>query len=109
LGTYTAGILQNVNVLTFAGVHATGGSGELNYYICPETLHMHVGYDVDDPLDRNLAPGQRVRNETIFANLIWDPSKYFRWGLEFTYRKTAYTVLNNNDGVGIETQVQFKF
>lgn len=109
LGTYTAGILQNVNADTFAGVHASGGWAEVYYYLCPETLHTHWGYGVDDPLDNDLAPGQPVRNETFFANLIWDPNKYFRLGFEVTYRKTAWTVFQNNDGVGIESQVQFKF
>jgi hypothetical protein len=50
-----------------------------------------------------------VRNDTWFANLIWDPSKHFRVGCEVTYRKTAYTVVSNNDGVTVQTQVQLKF
>jgi hypothetical protein len=109
LGVYTAGILQNVNSATFAGVHATGGWLELYYYICPEKLHTHVGYGIDDPLDRDLAPGQPIRNDTWFANLIWDVTKHFRVAEEFTYRKTAYTVLPNNQGFGLQTQVQLKF
>jgi hypothetical protein len=109
LGAYTAGILQNVNIATFKGVHTTGGWLELYYYICPEKLHTHVGYGIDDPLDRDLAPGQPIRNDTWFANLIWDPTKHFRMGFEATYRKTAYTVLPNNQGYGLETQLQFKF
>jgi hypothetical protein len=109
LGTYTAGILQNINASTFAGVHTTGGWIELYYYICPEKLHTHVGYGIDDPLDRDLAPGQPVRNDTWFANLIWDPNKYFRVGFEVTYRKTAYTLFQNNSGCGFQTQFQFKF
>jgi hypothetical protein len=109
LGGYTAGILQNVNAATFAGVRATGGWGEAYYYLCPEKLHTHFGYGIDDPLDRDLAPGQPVRNETWFANLIWDPNRHFRVGCELTYRKTAYTLLSNNEGFGIQTQFQFKF
>ncbi len=109
LGTYTAGILQNVNVLTFQGLHAAGGWVEVYYYLCPEKLHTHVGYGIDDPLDRDLAPGQPVRNETYFANLIWDPSKHLRFGWEVTYRRTEYTLLRNNDGLGFQTQVQFRF
>jgi hypothetical protein len=109
LGTYTAGILQNVNALTFQGIHSTGGWAEVYYYIWPEKLHTHVGYGIDDPLDRDLAPGQPVRNETYFANLIWDPTKYLRFGGEFTYRRTEYTLFRNNDGVGFQTQMQFKF
>ena len=109
LGTYMGGILQNVNASTFAGVHAAGGWIELYYYICPQKLHTHVGYGLDDPLDRDLAPGQPVRNDTFFANLIWDVSKYFRVAEEFTYRKTSYTVVPNNNGFGFQTQVQLKF
>jgi hypothetical protein len=109
LGTYMGGILQNVNVSTFAGLHSSGGWIELYYYICPETLHTHVGYGIDDPLDRDLAPGQPVRNDTYFANLIWNATKHFQVGGEFTYRKTAYTVVPNNNGFGFQAQVQFKF
>jgi hypothetical protein len=72
-------------------------------------LHTHVGYGIDDPLNRDLAPGQPIRNDTWFANLIWDVSKHLRVACEFTYRKTAYTVLPNNEGFGAQAQVQFKF
>jgi hypothetical protein len=109
LGMYTAGILQNINVATFAGVHTTGGWLELYYYLCPQKLHTHVGYGIDDPLDRDLAPGQPVRNDTWFANLIWDPNKYFRLGFEVAYRKTAYTLVPNNNGLSFQTQFQLKF
>ena len=104
------GILQNVNASTFAGIHSSGGWIELYYYIVPEKLHLHVGYGIDDPLDRDLAPGQPVRNDTIFTNLIWDVSKYIRVAEEFTYERPRYTVVPNNPGLGLPvTQVQFKF
>ena len=109
LGSYTAGILQNVNSTTFTGVHTTGGFVEVYYYICPEKLHTHVGYGIDDPLDRDLAPGQPIRNDTYFGNLIWDVSKHLRLGWELTYRKTAYTLFHNNEGFGAQAQVQLKF
>jgi hypothetical protein len=109
LGSYTAGILQNVNSVTFAGVHTTGGWVELYYYICPDRLHTHLGYGIDDPLDRDLAPGQPVRNDTWFANLIWDVTGHFRVAGELSYQKTAYTKVLNNEGLGFVTQVQFKF
>ena len=109
LGTYMGGILQNVNSATFAALRSSGGWLEVYYYICPQTLHTHWGYGIDDPLDRDLAPGQPSQNQTWFANIIWDPSKYFRLALEVTYRKTAYIDLPGNEGVGIHTQVQLKF
>src|SRR5262245_31680893 len=109
LGTYTAGILQNVNPLTLQGIRAAGGWVEAYYYVCPEKLHTHWGYGIDDPLDKDLGPGQATRNQTYFANLIWDPTKYLRLGFEVTYRQTAYTLFGNNQGVGFQTRVQFKF
>jgi hypothetical protein len=33
----------------------------------------------------------------------------FRIGAEVTYRKTSYAGLQNNDGVGFQMQVQWKF
>jgi hypothetical protein len=60
-------------------------------------------------LSDDLAPGQRLRNEAYFTNLIWDVTQAFRVGGEVTYRKTAYTVLRNNDGIGFQFQVQWKF
>jgi hypothetical protein len=109
LGTYMGGILQNINTKTFTGVHTGGGWIEVYYYICPEKLHTHIGYGIDDPLDRNLAPGQPVRNDTYFVNVIWNVTKHFQLAEEFTYRKTEYTVVPNNHGYGLQSQVQFKF
>lgn len=109
LGSYTAGILQNINPVTLQGLRAAGGWAEVFYYICPDRLHTHWGYGIDDPLDRDLAPGQPVRNETYFANLIWDVTKHLRFGFEVTYRKTAYTLVGNNQGVGFQTQMRLKF
>lgn len=108
LGTYGAGIFQNVNIETFEPVHATGGWMETYVYLTP-TLHSHVGYGVDDPLDRDLAPAQIAKNDTIFANLIWDVTTSFRVAGEITVRRTNYITALDNDGVGFQTQFQWKF
>jgi hypothetical protein len=50
-----------------------------------------------------------VRNETYFANLVWDVTKHLRLGAEVNYRRTEYTVLRNNDGMGFQVQCQLKF
>jgi hypothetical protein len=109
LGTYMGGILQNINSTTFTGLHSSGGWIEFYYYVCPEKLHTHIGYGIDDPLDHDLGPRQPVRNDTYFANIIWDVTKHIQLACEFTYRKTAYTVFSNNEGFGVQTQAQFKF
>ena len=81
---------------------------EVYYYFTP-CLHTHWGYGVDDPLDRDLAPGQVLRNDTIFTNLIWDVTPSFRLAVEFTIRETDYRFLPENDGFGIHGQMQWKF
>ena len=109
LGEYTAGILQTVNLVTFQGVHDAGGWIETYYYICPDKLHTHVGYGIDDPLDGDLSVGAPVRNETYFANLIWDPTKHIRIAAQLDYHRTEYTGFRNNDGIGGQMQFQLKF
>ena len=74
LGTYGAGVFQNVNSTTFEAVHATGGWLETYYYLTP-CLHSHVGFGIDDPVNRELAASQIGYNSTIFTNLIWDITK----------------------------------
>jgi hypothetical protein len=108
LGTYNAGILQNTNVVTFGAIRTSGGWGEVFYYITP-CLHTHLGYGLDDPIDRDLAMTQVSRNQTFFANIIWNVTRSFRVGFELTHRDTDYLTLLDNDGVGFHTQVQWSF
>ncbi|HEV3302121.1 MAG TPA: hypothetical protein VG055_20880 [Planctomycetaceae bacterium] len=109
LGTYGGGILQDINSVTFRGVRSAGGWCEVYYYLCPDKVHSHAGYGTDDPLDSDLAPGQRLRNEAYFANLIWEVTEAYRLAGEVTYRKTSYVALANNDGVGFQFQAQWRF
>ena len=108
LGTYNAGILQNVNSVTRKGIRSTGGWLELFTYLTP-ALHSHIGYGIDDPLDRDVAAAGRIRNDTYFANLLWDINATFRIGGEFTYRETTRRALPDNEGAGFHTQFQWAF
>lgn len=109
LGTYNGGILQDVNSVNYQGIRSSGAWGEVYYYLVPEKLHMHVGYGIDDPRNQDVASGQRTRNDTYFANLIWDVTKGFRIGIEFAWRETTYRLLPNNEGASIQTVVQWTF
>ncbi len=109
LGTYMGGILQNVNAVTFQPLRANGGWAEVYFYLCPEKLHVHFGYGIDDALDTDLAPGQPTRNQTWFSNVIWDLDKHVRFGIELTYRNTSYVGLGVNDGFGLQTQMRLNF
>lgn len=108
LGTYNGGVLQNVNTVTRAGIRSSGGwlEGSCQW---TSALHSHVGYGIDDPIDRDVAASGRLRNETWFANLLWDVNATFRVGFELAYRETAYHSLPDNDGGGFHTQFQWLF
>ncbi|MGF1581013.1 MAG: hypothetical protein ACFCD0_16740 [Gemmataceae bacterium] len=110
LGTYGGAILSTVNPVTFNGIRSAGGFTEFYYYICPEVLHTHIGYGIDDPVDRDLGVAQPLRNQTVYGNIIWEVTSALRLGLEITYRETSYSpLLPDNDGVGIHGQVRYKF
>ncbi|MCP4890852.1 MAG: hypothetical protein GY904_30175 [Planctomycetaceae bacterium] len=116
LGTYNAGVLQGVNLDTGQAIEASGGWLEIFVYLTP-CLHSHLGYGVDDPRDSQvtspdpaaLIPLGRTKNQTYFANMIWDVNSTFRVGGELAYRDTDYLGLPDNDGLGFHTQFQWSF
>jgi hypothetical protein len=119
LGTYSGGVLQSINVTTLRGVRSSGAWFEVFVYWTP-CLHNHVGYGIDDPIDRDVGSGPhsnnpnefffaRLRNETIFCNLLWDVTQSFRVGFEFTWRETTYRTGLDNEGAGFHTQLQWSF
>lgn len=108
LGTYGAAVFQTVNSVTGQPIHATGGWLELYYYLT-ECVHTHGGFGIDDPADSELSASQISLNRTIFANLIWDVTKSLRVAGELTFRDTNYLTLTDNDGVGFQTQFQWRF
>ena len=109
LGTYNAGILQTISDDTLLGVRSSGAWLETYFYWTP-CLHSHIGYGIDDPVDRDVTVATgRVRNETYFGNVIWDITTTFRIGFELTWRETAYQTLPDNQGAGFHTQFQWAF
>lgn len=108
LGFLNGGALQSTNSTTFQAIRSRGAWGEVNYYITP-CLHTHWGAGVDDSIDRDLAGSQISLNETVFANIVWDITQQLRVGFEFTWRKTEYVALPDNQGTGFHTQVRWSF
>ncbi len=108
LGTYGGDVLQTVNSTTFEAIAGTGGWIEV-YYYCTPCVHTHWGYGIDDPVNADVAPTQVDKNDTAFANVIWDVTQSFRLASEFTYRTTDYLALPDNEGFGYQWQMQWKF
>jgi hypothetical protein len=110
LGTYNAGILQTTNTVTFEGIRTTGGWMEAFMYWTP-CLHSHVGFGIDDPIDREVVATGPVYNSTIYGNLLWDINQTFRVGFEVTWRQTHYqsVILPDKEAAGFHTQFQWAF
>jgi hypothetical protein len=79
------------------------------YYCFNPSLHTHWGFGIDEPIDRDLADGQIRKNQTAFANRIWDITLQSARASNFSWRKTDYVVLNDNQGFGVQTQTQCSF
>ena len=109
LGTYGANAFTNVNAVTFQPIRSVGGWAEVFYYWCPDAVHTHIGYGIDDPRDIDIGPIGPVRNETFYVNTIWDVTKAFRVAFQASYLRTTYAVPADVEGFIFHTQFMWKF
>jgi hypothetical protein len=109
LGSYGTSGLQNINPITLNTIRSRGGWIEAFYYWFPDTVHTHIGYGIDDPIDGDCAVTQLLRTETYFVNTLWDMTKSIRVGVQLSYLRTAYSIPLDNDGLILHTQFMFKF
>lgn len=107
LGEYNGGVLQSFNP-NLRAIRTRGGWGEVYYYLTDQ-LHLHTGYGIDAPTRRDLGPLQLAKNQTYFANLVWDASKVLQVSFEVDYRKTDYIAFRDASGVVFLTQMLWRF
>jgi hypothetical protein len=88
LGAYLGGVVQGINTATGEPIRASGGWIDFWYDWTP-CLHSHVGYSIDDPVDRDVTDG-RIYNDFFFANLSCDLTEQFLVGVEYTSWQTLY-------------------
>jgi hypothetical protein len=108
LGEYNGHVGQSFNSTTLRPIRGAGGFGEAYFYFT-DALHLHAGYGIDAPIVRDLAATQIERNQSYFANLVWDASKAFQVSFQVDYRKTDYRALRNADGVVVLSQFLWRF
>jgi len=108
LGEYNGGVLQSFNSETFRAIRTRGGWGEAYVYLT-DALHLHCGYGIDAPIQRDLAPTQFAKNQTYYANLVWDVSKVVQFSFEVDFRRTDYIALKDADGVLFLSQMLVRF
>ena len=87
---------------------AQGGWGEVYVYFT-DKFHLHTGYGLDSPRRADLAPTQFARNQTYYANWVYDASKALQLSFEVDYRKTDYIAFDNARGAVFLTQLLWRF
>jgi hypothetical protein len=107
LGEYNGGVGQTFGP-NLGPVRAAGGFGEVYCYFTDE-WHLHAGYAIDAPIRRDLAAAQIARNQTYFANLVWDASKALQLSFEVDYRETDFVSFPTGRGVVFFGQFLLKF
>ncbi len=107
LGAYMGGILQGVDRVTHRPIRSTGGWADLWYDWRPD-LHSHVGYSIDDPLNRDVRIG-RIYNDFWFGNLTWDVTRFLNLGFELSFWKTHWVGLEPGDSLRFEMAARYFF
>lgn len=108
LGPFLGGVIQGINPVTRETIRSTGGWAEVWYYwTC--ALHSHVGYGIDDPRDQDVPANGRTYNDFLFANIVWDLTKQFNIGVEFTSWDTHYRDLSPGESERFEFVVRYGF
>lgn len=88
LSAFLGGIGQGVCPCLRVPIRSRGGWCEAWYDWTPR-LHSHVGFGLDDPVNRDSLIG-RTYNHFLFTNLGYDVTERLFVGLEFSWRKTLY-------------------
>ena len=115
LGNYMGTISQTANNASGQALRSRGGWIEATWFWA-QRVRSSVGYGVDDITNQAaLQPGQMNRNRTMFANVKWDVTQWWRLGLEGTYRWTDYVgpipnnMTPNNRGPGVMASSELRF
>lgn len=106
---YLGGIGQGVNPDLGRGIRASGGWLALQTEPAP-AWRVNLGAGLDDPLNRDLSPGQRSRNASFWTNA----SRHFfgdvlKVGLELMWMRTRYVDREGGAAWRVQTQMMLAF
>jgi hypothetical protein len=108
LGNYLGAIYQTTKGEFDDEIRSTGFWAEGAYY-WKKNLQSRFGYGQDVCNKEDLKGGGIQKNQTLFANVIWEINRVFQVSAEPTWRKTTYLGLRDNSGLGIMFAAQLKF
>lgn len=96
LGSYAAGNKQTFNTETGQGIRASGGFIEAEYKINQKWI-PHIGFMIDDPLDRDVPLTGRTRQQNAYSNIMYVHSRYLQAGFEVAHLKAGFQNPANGD------------
>lgn len=110
LGSYAAGNKQTFNTETGEGVRACGGFMELEFKPNSNWI-THLGYMVDDPLDKDVSSDGRTRQQNIYSNVMYVHNRYFQIGCEAAYLSAGFNGTNRQDNEAwvLQNKMTFTF
>jgi hypothetical protein len=108
LGNYLGTIRQTTKGEYDDEISSTGFWVKAVYY-WKKILQTRFGYGQDACNKDDLKGIGIQKNQTVFANLVWDINKLLQISAEPTWRKTTYLGLKDNSGLGIMVATQLRF
>jgi hypothetical protein len=107
LSNYYGGILQGVDPNTLKPIRDNGGWADIWYDMRPD-LHWNLGYSIDDPLNKDMTTG-RTYNQYLYANFVYDITKFLNAGLEVSSWKTFYYNQRPGEAIRLEAVTRYNF
>lgn len=108
LDQFLGGVLQGVNPTTFSEISSNGGWSQLSFTPFP-SINLNLAYGIDRPESAQLNNGDRSKNQTLTANLIWKLGPKLSSGIEYNNIKTDYKNLSSGDDNHYNLAVAYTF
>lgn len=105
---FLGGIAQGVNQALEKEISASGFYLNLQAGLTPG-LKMSAGYGQDQPRGQDLSAGMRLKNRTVFANLVYHLNQQVSAGFEIYHLTTAYQGLQNQQTLRLQHSWMLSF
>jgi hypothetical protein len=108
IDAYAGGIGQGVNLTTYREIGSKGGwvAAELGPW---DKWRFNVGVGVDGVDRSDVKTGDRLRNRSIFGNVIYSINKNAEVGFELSDWQTDYEGPGDADSLRAQTALMYKF
>jgi hypothetical protein len=110
LNSFFGGVLQGINreATSVSTIRSRGGWGQLLYRFDQHWCGT-VGAGIDDPMDRDLRPGMRSRNQSFWGNVSYSMADPLTFMLEAQHLRTGYVEGDTGKNLRIQFVTYFKF